>query len=277
MNADKIFTRAETWKKKAHCLSMDLRLKSLADARKFVKEHSIVLWDAKAELPNLLDAILGRIANGKERELGKAAENCKLWREQLLCEPDFVECRFFRKFSTAIHQDLWPFITVFARLNREKVEEGDLLSRDAKKILNYLKREGPTPKNQVRKALKYTSTRDVRLFQKAKMELHSYLILAIRNESTRKEEGPILDLWENSMPRPIRTSADKITEMEAGAKLLSAALNSSILSCEKQLPKWFTWANGESGDWAESLVASRSFLRVTRRGDNWIIPRKILR
>jgi hypothetical protein len=277
MNAEKIFTRAETWKKKSHHLSMDLRLRSLADARKFVKEHSIILWDAKAELPNLLDAILGRIANGKERELGKAAENCKLWREQLLCEPDFVECRFFRKYSTAIHQDLWPFITVFARINREKVEEGDLLSRDAKKILNYLKREGPTPKNQVRKALKYTSTRDVRLFQKAKMELHSYLILAIRSESAKREEGPILDLWENSMPRPVKTAADKITENEAGARLLSASLNSSILSCEKQLPKWFTWANGESGDWAESLVASRNFMRVARRGDNWIIPRKILR
>jgi len=277
MDAEKIFARAETWKKKAHHLSVDLRLRSLADARKFVKEHSIVLWDAKAELPNLLDAILGRIANGKERELGKAAENCKLWREQLLCEPDFVECRFFRKFSTAIHQDLWPFITVFARMNREKVEEGDLLSRDAKKILNYLKREGPTPKNQVRKALKYTSTRDTRLFQKAKMELHSYLILAIRSESAKKEEGPILDLWENSMPRMVKSAADKITGSEAGAKLLSASLNSSILSCEKQLPKWFTWANGESGDWAESLVASRNFMRVSRRGDNWIIPRKILR
>jgi hypothetical protein len=277
MDTEKIFTRAETWKKKAHCLSMDLRLRSLTDARKFVKEHSIVLWDAKAELPNLLDAILGRIANGKERELGKAAENCKLWREQLLSEPDFVECRFFRRYSTAIHQDLWPFITVFARLNREKVEEGDLLSRDAKKILNYLKREGPTAKQQVRKALKYTSTRDARLFQKAKMELHSYLILAIRSESSKREQGPILDLWENSMPRPVRTSADKITEMEAGAKLLSAALNSSILSCEKQLPKWFTWANGESVDWAESLLASRIFMRVARRGDNWIIPRKILR
>jgi hypothetical protein len=277
MNADKIFTRAETWKKKAHCLSMDLRLRSIADARKFVKEHSIVLWDAKAELPNLLDAILGKIANGKEREVGKAAENCKLWRGQLLCEPEFVECRFFRKYSTAIHQDLWPFITVFARLNRKKCEEGDLLSRDAKKILNYLKREGRTPTNQVRKALKYTSTRDARLFQKAKMELHSYLILAIRSETTRMEEGPILDLWENSMPRSIRTSADKITEMEAGSKLLSAALNSSILSCEKQLPKWFTWANGESGDWAESLIGNRTFLRIARRGDNWIIPRKILR
>lgn len=277
MDTEKIFTRAETWKKKAHCLSMDLRLRSLTDARKFLKEHSIVLWDAKAELPNLLDAILGRIANGKERELGKAAENCKLWREQLLSEPDFVECRFFRKYSTAIHQDLWPFITVFARLNREKVEEGDLLSRDAKKILNYLKREGPTPKQQVRKALKYTSTRDARLFQKAKMELHSYLILAIRSESSKREQGPILDLWENSMPRPVRTSADKITEMEAGAKLLSAALNSSILSCEKQLPKWFTWANGESVGWAESLLASKIFMRVARRGDNWIIPRKILR
>ncbi len=277
MNAEKIFTRAETWKKKAHCLSMDLRLRSLADARKFLREHSIVLWDAKAELPNLLDAILGKIANGKEREVGKAAENCKLWRDQLLCEPEFVECRFFRKYSTAIHQDLWPFITVFARLNREKVEEGDLLSRDAKRLLNYLKREGPTPKNQVRKALKYTSTRDARLFQKAKMELHSYLILAIRSESTRREEGPILDLWENSMPRTVRTSAEKITGIEAGANLLSAAFNSSVLSCEKQLPKWFVWANGESGDWAESLIGSRTFLRIARRGDNWIIPRKILR
>jgi hypothetical protein len=277
MNAEKIFTRAETWKKKAHCLSVNLRLRSLAEARKFVKENSIVLWDAKAELPNLLDAILGRIANGKEREEGKAAENCKLWRQQLLCEPEFLECRFFRKYSTAIHQDLWPFITVFARLNREKVEEGDLLSRDAKKILNYLKREGPTPKNQVRKALKYTSTRDTRLFQKAKMELHSYLILAIRNESARTEEGPILDLWENSMPRTVKTAADKITEAEAGAKLLSASLNSSVLTCEKQLPRWFTWANGESSDWAESLMATRTFMRIIRRGDNWIIPRKILR
>jgi hypothetical protein len=109
------------------------------------------------------------------------------------------------------------------------------------------------------------------------MELHSYLILAIRSESMRREEGPILDLWENSMPRTVKAAAEKITEKEAGAKLLSASLNSSILACEKQLPRWFTWANGESADWAESLVASRNFMRIARRGDNWIIPRKILR
>jgi len=277
MDAEKILTRAEAWKKKAHCLSVNLRLRSLAEARKFLKEHSIVLWDAKAELPNLLDAILGRIASGKEREQGNAAENCRVWRQQLLCEPEFLECRFFRRYSTAVHQELWPYITVFARLNREKVEEGSVLSRDAKRLLNYLKREGPTSKSQVRKALKYTSSRDARLFQKSKMELHSYLILSIRNESSRTEEGPILDLWENSMPRNVRTSADKITETEAGAKLLSAALNSSVLACEKQLPKWFTWANGESEDWAKSLLESRAFLRISRRADTWIIPRKILR
>jgi hypothetical protein len=274
MNADKVFARAEAWKKKSHCLSMNLRLRSIGEARKFLKEHSIVLWDEKAEVPNLLDAILGRIANGKERLQGKATENCKLWRLQLLSDPEFFECRLFRKHFTAVYQDLWPYVTVFSKLNCKAAEEGGELSRDAKRVFNYLKKEGPSTNESIRKDLKYTSSSDGRQFQKAKMELQSLLILLSQDDPS---SGPILGLWENLVPKTVRSAADKIAPREAGAKILGAALTSSVLVNEKQLPRLFNWANGESVKWAESLLETRTFLRVSRKNDSWIVPRKILR
>jgi hypothetical protein len=272
MDSDKLITRAEAWKKKSHCLSMDLRLRSFNQAKKFVKEHSIVLWTTKAEAPNLLDAILGRIATGKERQQGKASENCDIWRKQLLMDPEFLECKLFRQHFTAVYQDLWPYIMVFSKLNSESGEHGAGISRDAKRILNYLKKEGPTESDLVKKALKYSSASEARQFLKAKSELQSLLILLARENSGRST----LCLWEHVVPKPIRSAADKITSAEAGAKLLTAALNCSVLVNEKQVPNLFNWANGESSDWARCLLDSRTFVRVPRRNDSWIVPRRIL-
>src|SRR5688572_25099614 len=176
MNPERILAKAEAWKRKTHRLSIDLRLRSVQEATAFLREHGVVLWNAKAELPNLLDAIIGRVANGQERVYGKPAENCYRWREQIMSHPDFLECRFFSKLSTVLHQDLWPFATVFAHINRKKTEEGtNPLSKDARKILAFLQREGPTRTDVLRKALKFSSPEQGRLFHRAKRDLQNHL------------------------------------------------------------------------------------------------------
>src|SRR3990172_9068477 len=108
MDIRRVLARAEDWKQRTHRLSLSLRLKSIAEARKFLREHGAVLWSAKAELPNLLDAIIGRVANGQERVYGKPAGSCYQWRWQLLKDPEFLECRYFRRMSAGVHIDLWP-------------------------------------------------------------------------------------------------------------------------------------------------------------------------
>ena len=125
------------WKRKSHHLSLPLRLKTLPEAKKFLKEQVVALWNGKAEIPNLLDATLGRIARGRERNQGSAIENCLLWRREILATPDFVECKLFCKLPTVIHQDLWPSVTVISKMNKEKGP----ISKEAKRILNYLKEE----------------------------------------------------------------------------------------------------------------------------------------
>src|SRR5262249_39495205 len=106
MQPKTILAKAEAWKRKAHRLSLDLRLRSVSDARKFVREQAVVLWNAKAELPNLADAIIGRVANSAERVHGRPAETCTQWRGQILQDSEFLECNFFRNLSTVLHQDL---------------------------------------------------------------------------------------------------------------------------------------------------------------------------
>ncbi|HSE39505.1 MAG TPA: hypothetical protein VLH08_01965, partial [Acidobacteriota bacterium] len=226
-------------------------------------------------IPNLLDAILGRIATGKERQQGKASDNCNNWRKQLLMDPEFLECKLFRKQSTAVYQDLWPYITVFSKLNSETGENGAAISRDAKRILNYLKKEGSSQSDVIKKALRYSSSSEARQFLKAKAELQSLLILTSCEDSDCSSRSTLC-LWENAVPKSVRSAADKISCAEAGAKLLSAALTSSVLVNEKQLPKLFNWANGESADWAKYLLESRTFMRVPRKNDNWIVPRRVL-
>jgi hypothetical protein len=278
MNPEKLLAKAQTWKRKSHRLSLQLRLKSLAEARRFLRENGIALWKGKAELPNLLDAIIGRVANGKERLSGKHAEQCDLWRGQILKDLEFIDCTFFCKMPTAMYQDLWPYVTVFALLNREKAEEGGFVSREAKRIVSFLKKEGPTRTDVLRKALKYDSGSDGRLIQRAKQELQNQLILVCRNEEdgSRKTRAELLDLWENRMPKTLRTRADQITEKDARLKVLSATLNVCVLSNEKHIPRWFAWARGGWQEAMDSLIQKKDFVRVENKKISWIIPRKVL-
>jgi hypothetical protein len=264
MSPDRILAKAEAWKRKSHRLSLNFRLKSISDANNFLREHSVVLWNAKAELPNLLDAIIGRVANGQERVYGKPAENC-------------YQCRFFKNLATVVHQDLWASITVFARRNRKQAEETPS-SRDIKKILAFLNREGPTPTDILRKELRYTTVEQGRIFHRAKRELQNRLIIIgkTNDRTDTHTHAEILDFWENWIPRQIKTKADQMDESSASMKLLSATLNSCIVSAERRIPRWFTWTDGGIKESLEKLVQRKDFVRIQHRKDSYIIPRKIL-
>jgi hypothetical protein len=277
MNPDRILAKAEAWKRKAHRLSLNLRLKSVADANIFLREHVVVLWNAKAELPNLLDAIIGRVANGQERVYGKPAENCYRWREQIMKNPEFLECRFFSKMATVVHQDLWQYITVFSRQNRKRAEE-ESRSREIRKILTFLSREGPTRTDILRKELKLTGSQQGRLFQRLKKELQNRLILIGRTDhaSAVHTHAEVLDFLENIIPKLVKTKSDQIDESAAAMKLLSATLSSCIVSKEKNIPRWFSWTDGGVKESLEKLIQRKDFVRIEQRKEFYIIPRKIL-
>jgi hypothetical protein len=277
MNPDRIVAKAEAWKRRAHRLSLNLRLKSIAEANGFLREHSLVLWNAKAELPNLLDAIIGRVANGHERVYGKPAENCYLWRQQIMKNQEFLECHFFSKLATVVHQDLWPYITVFARHNRKLAEE-ESRSREAKRILSFLNREGPTRSDVLRKELRLTTPEQGRLFHRAKKDLQNHLVIV-----GKADEGPrirahaeVLDFWENCIPKQIKTKADQMDQAGACLKLLSATLQSCVLSKEKKIPTWFNWTDSGIKESLEKLIQRKDFVRVLHRKECYIVPRKIL-
>jgi len=276
MNPDRILAKAEAWKRKAHRLSLNLRLKSINDANNFLREHSVVLWSAKAELPNLLDAIIGRVANGQERVYGKPAENCYRWREQIIQGPEFLECRFFSKMSTVVHQDLWQYITIFSRQNRKRAES-DSRSKEVKKIIAFLKHEGPTRTDILRKELKFVTPEQGRVFHRAKKELQNQLILIgrIDKASSVHTHAEVLDFFENSVPKQVKTKSDLIDETAASMKLLSVTLQSCVVSKEKSIPRWFGWTGGIKES-LEKLIQRKDFVRIQHRKDSYIIPRKIL-
>lgn len=274
-----MLARAEAWKKKSHRLSLDLRIKSIQEAKRFLKDHSLVLWEDKAELPNLLDAMLGRIANERERAEGRAAETCHQWRRQLLKDSEVVECRFFRRFSTAIHQDLWPSATLFARRNRELAEEKETVSRDALKIMKYLTQEGAATVGEIRKALRYDSALQARSFHRGKRELQERLIILASEEKSEngRSGGETLTFWSSRMPKQVISRAEQIHEGEARLKLLASALDSCVLSDEKSVRRWFAWDGNDPLESVEELIAKKALVRVNHQKQSWIIPRKLLR
>jgi hypothetical protein len=277
MNPDRILAKAEAWKRKTHRLALNLRLKSTAEAGTFLREHAVVLWNAKAELPNLLDAMIGRVANSQERVYGKPAENCYRWREQLMKSSEFLECRFFCKLSTVIHQDLWPYVTVFARGNRRKAEEEPRL-KEARKILAFLTREGPTRTDILRKALRFSTPEQGRVFHRAKKDLQNQLVLLGKEDLSSKvhTHAEVLDFWENCMPKAVRTKSDQIDESTATLKLLSTTLQSCVLSSEKRISSWFDWTDRELEESLDKLLQRKDFVRVQHKSGAYIIPRKIL-
>jgi len=278
MQPKTILAKAEAWKRKAHRLSLDLRLRSVSDARKFVREQGVVLWNAKAELPNLADAIIGRVANSAERVHGKPAETCHQWRGQILQDSEFLECKFFRNLTTVLHQDLWPYASVIATANREQASKDVMLSKDARRILHYLDLEGATRSDALRKALKYTAPAEMRTFHKAKRELQSALLVLGKEDKDSKSHThtEILTLWNQSLPRTVLNRADQLSPEEASWNLLSATLQSCILSPEKSIPRWFRWNRISLSKLLDRLRQSREFVRVDYRRQVWIVPRKLL-
>lgn len=276
MNSERIFAKAEAYKRRAHRLTLSLKIKSLPEARKFLREQGVVLWSAKSELPNFLDAILGRIANGRERVYGNPAENCFRWRGLLMPDPELLECRFFRKRATVVHQDLWAHLTTFSRLNRKAAEQDGVASRDAKRIMAYLRGEGPTRSDHLRRALKYHSVEEGKIFHRAKQELMNQLIVLGREDqnAVKHTHAEILDFWENWMPKPIRSRADQLTEKEARNKLLAATLHTSVLTPESNVRRWFYWCKDGMEESLESLMKTKDFLRLEHRKERWIISRK---
>ena len=272
MDPERILAKAQAAKRKAHRLSIELRLKSVSDAKKFLREQSVVLWRDKGDLPNLLDATIGRIANGKERVHGKAAENCSAWRRQLLRDPEFLDCRFFCKQPTALHESLWPYATVFARLNREMAEDGKNLSREADGIVSHVKKEGPTRCDQLRKALKLLSPQEMRAFQRAVLELKNLLILLEQEE--RQEEKcntTVLDLWENRMPKTVKAKADGIALKDAAVHLFSATVRSCVLTPEKNLSRWFLWCPQDDEELIHDLLRKKDCIRVQQGKTGYLI------
>ena len=278
MESQKLLAKAEIWKRKTHRLSLDLRLRSVPEARKFIREQSVVLWNTRAEIPNLVDAIIGRIANGKERTHGRPAESCLMWREQLLQDSEFLECRFFRKQSTVLHQDLWPYVSYFAKINKKKALEDHCVSKDARKIMMYLAEQGATEADHLRRDLKFQTIPEKRSFQRARLELQDLLIVLTKEakdpESNRKIE--LLDFWENCLPKSSSAKTDHVSAKEAQIKLLSAALQGSVLTMEKNIPSWFGWCPQNNTEPLEKLIERKEFLRLKQGRTSWIVSRKAL-
>jgi hypothetical protein len=275
MEPERILARAGAWKRKTHRLSLDLRLKSVSEAKKFVREHGAVLWNTKAELPNLLDATLGRVARGKERVSGKTAENCSLLRDQLLGDAEFVECRFFRRRGTVLHQDILPFVAWFARRNKQRVIQEGGASGEARRLARFLDREGPIDSDKVRRALRWNGANDSRKLARARRELEDLLVILPRPDSNGDAGRSLLDFWEASMPRPAPRT-DQLSEQDAGWGLLNAILDSCVLVLEKDLDKWFPWCDETPREWLERPACSRKFLRIDHHKQNWIVSRKVL-
>jgi hypothetical protein len=276
MDAQKILDRAASYKKRVHRLSLNLRLRTPAEARRFIRDQGIVLWHERAELPCVLDAILGRIASAQERLRGKPKENCVQWRRQLLKDLDFLECNFFRNFSTVVHQDLWSYLAVCSRANRDRSQDDGVFSRDARRILSYLAAEGACRMDLLRRALKYQSAADNREFQRAVRELTSRLILVARHEpdAPANSRVRILDSLENTLPRTNRVRADSLSEKEAVAKLMSATVNSCVLAAENKLKRWFSWSSVDWHEIANLMIRNRECIRVTDRRGAWLVSRK---
>ena len=278
MEARKILARAESYKRQIHRLSLDLRLQTLAEARRFIREQGVLLWQDRTELPCLLDAILGRIANRQERLRGKPRENCLLWRRQLLTDLEVLECHLFRRRPTVIHQDLWPYLAVCARANRGRLEEDGSLSREARRVLSVVAAEGPTRSDLLRRSLKLHSPTENRGFLKAVRELCDRLVLVSREDQdgNGRRRSSILECLENALPRQMRVRSESLSEKEASSRLMAATLNSCVIVAENNIKRWFPWSRLDAKEILEIMVRNRDCLRIKSGQSAWLVSRKAL-
>src|SRR6266849_8654900 len=158
-----LLRKARRLREKEHRLRPSLKLRTLEEIQQFIHARGIVSVFGGNELPSVINTIMGREWKPSKKGFtgwgdwwsieisGKSAGHTL---GELDRAKDILGTRIFRHSKTLISHNLWPILDPIVKHNHELLVTGKILSDMEKKIVEFLKAEGPTRTDHLRTRLK---------------------------------------------------------------------------------------------------------------------------
>lgn len=261
-----LIDKARAARELLHRIRAILKVESLASARAFVRERGLVLLAADAELPNLVDATLGRRANVAERvpQDGASQPPWDWWRE--LSHGDEVACvKLFRNEDTAVARRLWPAVASCAGELAARARHGTL-SPLARTLFDELDKHGPSTTAALCAAHKLKGDAGRLRFERARRELEAHLLVVTREEGGERVHE-LLVRW---LPERALRLGRRLGPVKARKQLVQAAVDAAVIMKERAAA-WFPWSESLTVGLIEELVAAGEIRRVEEGGERYLV------
>jgi hypothetical protein len=212
-------------------------IRSLEEARRYLKEVGILARTPQPGFPSLFGAIRSRPYKEGSRGFGTWPKDEWWWGGELEKDADVLALKILDGKSIFVHRRLWAPLDGYLRRFRPA------LSPLASSIRNMLARHGPTRTDVLRQMMGFRSADDGRLYHLAIGQLERLGVVLKRAAAVEAHVhvGELM-LWRHRFPKPIRRWKSPV---HALAEWLSAVSQAAGKVDERRLLSWFSWPRAD--------------------------------
>jgi hypothetical protein len=233
-------------------------MRNVRQLRSWVRDRRIVLMTGKAAVPNMADAIAGRVLRGS----WMANPEVHLIYRLISRLEGFVSAPLVLGKSTTLDPSLTDaFYSVAADPRRQAAARSEL-SRDAARLLELLDGRPEVRMDAINMPTK--QSRKARLELEREFLVHSYDI-----HTERGSHSSVIAPWESSELAQQHANRPLLPADEAADVLTDAAVRSAVLAPEREVHRWFTGSAAalarllDAGRCGRHVAGKQSFITVS--------------
>jgi len=237
------------------------KLRTLKEASAFLDEAGMCLLFACRDIP------LPKIYDCAADDV-----NWWAWKDLLQEQRRAYNGRLVRRKATLVSMELLPaFYAVYRTGGGYAMYEEEYywgkLGELANSVAQHIDRNGPTPVDELRRAVVPLGKKNTRRFHAALFELQSKFKIVTVGLKDKSWGIRILDLFMNWVPAEIERRAERMDRREAMQIILSTFVNAAGAVPEAVTSRVFGWPQAETAEVVESLVEAGHIGRRRVRGD----------
>ncbi|MBI2371358.1 MAG: winged helix DNA-binding domain-containing protein, partial [Deltaproteobacteria bacterium] len=193
------------------------------------------------------------------------------WKDLLQMERGAFLGRVVRGRATLLSMELLPgFLALhWAEGGDEdyRVEyEDGRLSADARRIAEFLERNGPTPADTMRQLLAGPGPRGTRSFHSALLELQEQFKVVTVGLEDRSWGVRVIGLFSRWLPAATRRQARQLRPEEARRRIVAAFVRTAGVTTEREISRTFAWSRAAVASAVADLLRQGQIRQATLRG-----------
>ncbi len=269
-------------RKEYHRLTPERKLKSVEEAKLFIQEVGLATLTTGSELPSIFQAIQGEAYKPGSKGFGTWPKDQWWWGGEIAKSPDILSIKILSGKTIFISKKFWQTLDTIERYVLDDLEAGRYekykLTPESKSLLEYLKANGPTRTDLLRKNLGYIDPEQNRKFRVIKKQLESLgVILGNEAELETHLHIDILSRWDQRFPNPLAPTP-RVPRghafLLALEDLLYSSIHSAVVVLERTAVKWFRWSEEDQRTAVDRLLETSRVMRLPIQGENMLTTDK---